>query len=501
MCNEHQVLSMMDMNERCRRKNKTLQCIFMNLLTKPNASETKFGTICEPGKPPRFSLKKTVCVITAIVAFSLGLTVGILIPLYFVPSNQNDISNLVKVDVLKSVVMPSNKDRNTVRSIDNKINDTLSKPYQTVSFVDDTHSGNMNSLVNSKLLNGIYWSDYVESTLPSGYNDLDEERWKRFVKSTPIVKIEEGCGRMQNRLVTFEDGTKACCRYRQNTDQIQGEIFSYFLGRILKLNNLVPSTLAVVKTNDPNWSQVKSQISLSQWAEDRPVVLTKFVENLQPARIPKSLRKITRRLHPIDVGGGEEFLERTQHLRKRIAAYQNDINSNDVEIIGADGKIGNILDRVGGDKEIVELAQWSDLIIFDYLTANLDRIVNNLYNLQWNPEMMESPAHNLAKNVNSNLLLFLDNESGLLHGYRLLDKYEPYHSVLLDALCIFRRSTIDVLSKLRNNKNAGRLLNDRLVDKDILPGLPEKSVNILNTRLDRVLQRVAWCASQYSQPA
>lgn len=256
----------------------------------------------------------------------------------------------------------------------------------------------------------------------------------------------------------FVLGSRACVRYRQNTDQIQGELFSFYLGRILNMNNLVPSSLSVVRTTSQLWVNVKPEVLLAQWLEERPIIMTKYIDNLRPANIPKHFQSNTRRLHPIDLRADEE--------------------------------------------ELTELAQWSDLIVFDYLTANLDRIVNNLYNLQWNPGMMEAPAHNLAKSTRNDLLLFLDNESGLLHGYRLLDKYEAYHSVLLEALCIFRKPTIKVLERLSDEKNVGMILNENLFgfnDRETLPVLPEKSIKILNERINKVLDQVSWCQRQYME--
>lgn len=374
----------------------------------------------------KFPMRKTVYTVTALVAFALGLSLGLALPVYI----RLEMSNAT----VRAVPKPPQEQH-----------------FSGVSFLSD------NSVEERRppgLVEGVFWGEQVENALPTGYGEPEAERWRRFVKSNPVVKIEEGCGRMQNRLLTFEDGTKACCRYRQNTDQIQGELFSFYLGRLLGINNLAPSALGVVRSRDPVWSKVDSQISLTRWAEERPVVLTKFLNDLGPALIPRSLRTPSRKLHPPDVSGDKESL--------------------------------------------VELAQWSDLIIFDYLTANLDRIVNNLYNLQWNPGMMDAPAHNLAKSSKSNLLVFLDNESGLLHGYRLLEKYESYHSVLLNALCVFRRSTVEMVQKLRENGNIGELINDRLSKEgDYIPGLPDKSIRILNDRLNRVHDQVEWCRKQY----
>lgn len=117
---------------------------------------------------------------------------------------------------------------------------------------------------------------------------------------------------------------------------------------------------------------------------------------------------------------------------------------------------------------------------------------------------MEAPAHNLAKQVDSNLLVFLDNESGLLHGYRLLKKYETYHGLLLNNLCIYRQSTINALKQLRKDSAIGEKLNKLFEQttsqsvRDVLPPLPEKSIKILISRVDRVLDQVRKCSETFA---
>ena len=376
---------------------------------------------------------RTLCLLTAGLAFILGLVVGVMIPLYVLPRGEGPL--------LRNFTVSVRPRRNTTE-------------FPSVSFVAAPTPEDTGGFIQG----GVYWGRSVEDALPSGFEESEAESWRRFARKTPVVRVEEGCGRMQNRLLTFEDGTRSCCRYRQNTDQIQGELFSFYLGRLLGLRNLAPSSLALVRLRDPLWSRVRPQLSLAQWNEERAVVLTRFVPALEPAHIPTSLRTSARRLHPPDIRDASD---------------------------------------------VVELAQWSDLIVFDYLTANLDRVVNNLYNLQWNPAMMDAPAHNLAREPNSGLLVFFDNESGLLHGYRLLDKYENYHGTLLEALCVFRKSTSDVIKRLHEDKNVGLLLQSRFEQsdpefRDFLPSLPEKSIKILNERIERVYDQIRQCERLYA---
>lgn len=402
----------------------------------------------------RTSPYRTLCILTAGLAFILGLVVGVMIPLYVLPRG----------------VASSRLNVNTSRPTESQRRNNYIKAateFPSVSFVANSVApvaAVRPSVDTGGLLQeGVYWGRRVEDAMPAGFEESEAESWRRFARKTPVVKVEEGCGRMQNRLLTFEGGTRSCCRYRQNTDQIQGELFSFYLGRLLGLRNLAPSSLALVRLRDPLWSRVRPQLSLAQWNEERTVVLTRFVPSLEPAHIPVSLRTSGRRLHPPDV----------------------------------------MFSKHRTTSELVELAQWSDLIVFDYLTANLDRVVNNLYNLQWNPAMMDAPAHNLAREPNSGLLVFFDNESGLLHGYRLLGKYEAYHGALLGALCVFRRSTADAIKRLHSDKNVGHLLQARFDAsepefRDFLPSLPDKSIKILNERIDRVYEQIERCERQYS---
>lgn len=358
----------------------------------------------------------------------------------------------------------------------------------------------------------IYWGQVIEERLPIGYGKRDSEDWQNYLESnvTEIIKIEQGCGRMQNRLVTFSDGVKACVRYRQNTDQIQGELFSFFLGRLLNITNLVPSTASVIDWDSRLWQQVKQHITESQWKTSRPVVFTKWIPDLEPSGIPEQFQPLERHMNKNDIWNitmddGTVTTKPSQVLIDRLKAkFNGDEGSGGKRRKKKMWQKKKISLNDGMLAKFIELAQWSDLIIFDYLIANLDRVVNNLYNFQWNAEIMAAPAHNLARQPNSQLLVFLDNESGLLHGYRLLKKYEPYHSLLLDDLCVFRKPTIDALRTLRDTNVAGEQLNTLFEQtttnkvRDVLPPLPDKSIKILSDRIERVLQQVQKCQDMYS---
>lgn len=318
---------------------------------------------------------------------------------------------------------------------------------------------NRESAKSPDVVDGVFWSKTTERKCPGGFTEEDQKGWKNKIDKTKVVKLETGCGRMQNRMATFKDAAQACVRYRLNTDQIQGEIFSFYLSKLLGIDNVPPSSLHLVNTIDDRWRTVTGEIANSKWADDKVVIFTQFVEGLKPSYIPVEFRGEDRKLHP----------------------KQDLMNSK-------------------GPEDLCDLVQWSDLIIFDYLTANLDRVVNNMFNKQWNPNMMNTPAHNLERTSNGRLI-FLDNESGLFHGYRLLDKYASYHRTLLDSLCVYRNSTARAIERLHHSGSVGEELNKMFSQNEELynhiPRLPQKNAKILQQRIADVYEQIQTCKKQY----
>ncbi|XP_059612653.1 extracellular serine/threonine protein kinase four-jointed [Phlebotomus argentipes] len=444
----------------------------------------------------RKRFQRQACLLSVMAAFSLGLALGAFVPIGLTgdrDSRPSAVEPLVREDVHRR-----------------RLQKSLPNIYVPVSFVQDdngdivpvTEEQSVEFLPSDPNLDlegivseGIYWGARVEERLPKGFDATDTDAWRDYVSGSFVVSLKPGCGRMQNRLVQFSDGRRACARYRQNTDQIQGELFSFYLGQLLNMSNLVPSTASVIDTQSPLWVSAAQDIANAQWKIQRPVVLTKWVSDLEPAGIPTPFQPLDKHMNKFDVRNITLGLDsRPQRgLMDLLGAPKSTPKP-----IPAPGR----LDPVKMDR-LVELAQWSDLIVFDYLIANLDRVVNNLYNYQWNADIMAAPAHNLAKQSDSQLLVFLDNESGLLHGYRLLKKYEAYHGLLLDNLCIFRRTTVQKLQQLRDDGPATRLqriFEQSTTDKvrDILPPLPDKSAKILIDRIDRVLGQVQKCHEMFT---
>nr|XP_036670043.1 extracellular serine/threonine protein kinase four-jointed [Drosophila suzukii] len=532
----------------------------------PNPSEATHMTLLTLRR--RRSLQRRACLLSILAAFVFGMALGVVVPMFGLPRHLDSHSDadspsdltqeleMVAVEPLSSyrvefikeadaelsaeqvfrnafhleqdkdapdsmVVKKLDTDDGSIkefhvqrtasgryrkgpeRRLSKKVTERLVPTQETVTPSSSPASQHQAGLIEDD----VFWGPTVERALPKGFASQDQLSWERFVgEQGRVVRLEQGCGRMQNRLVVFADGTRACARYRQNTDQIQGEIFSYYLGQLLNITNLAPSAATVVDTSTPSWAAALGDITQAQWKERRPVVLTRWLADLEPAGIPQPFQPLERHLNKHDVWNLTRHMQpegqpQTQGLLKRLGAASSPGSahqSNAIEEAGTGTATATAMGNGALVQRLIELAQWSDLIVFDYLIANLDRVVNNLYNFQWNADIMAAPAHNLARQSASQLLVFLDNESGLLHGYRLLKKYEAYHSLLLDNLCVFRRPTIEALRRLRA-AGAGRRLRDLFERttsagvRDVLPSLPDKSVKILVERIDRVLGQVQKC--------
>ncbi|XP_036390391.1 four-jointed box protein 1 [Megalops cyprinoides] len=315
----------------------------------------------------------------------------------------------------------------------------------------------MNQLVED----GIFWSEQLETWLPAGFTEEHTQIWRERVRGYPIVSLEPGCGRISNRLATFSDGTKACVRYGINADQVQGETLTYYLASLLGIPNLPPLALSQLNPDSEQWASVKGSIASLQWTGKAIVSLTEWVANLTGVVTPAPLRQEGKGLHPLK----EELENKTMG-------------------------------------ELLELMQWSDLILFDYLTANFDRLVSNLFSLQWDSRVMERDTSNLHKTPSGDLV-FIDNEAGLVHGYRVLHMWEKYHSTLMGSVCIFRKRTAQRVIELHRLRDTRTRLLELYRDSEPLAPelgfLSDEHAGILQNRIDRLYKHILHCKGKYSQ--
>ena len=122
-------------------------------------------------------------------------------------------------------------------------------------------------------------------------------------------------------------------------------------------------------------------------------------------------------------------------------------------------------------------AELSDLIVFDYLTQNVDR---------WGGDFT-----NLRSRGKGGPLIYLDNGAGFWLGEQRLGLMEAR----LKALQRFRRSTIDAVRDLDIERFASRLREDPLA-----PVLNEKQLDGLEQRRRAVLEHVEAMVARFGEP-
>ncbi|XP_053837525.1 four-jointed box protein 1 [Vidua macroura] len=311
---------------------------------------------------------------------------------------------------------------------------------------------------------GIFWSRELEEQVPPGFAAEEAAAWLSAARAARVASLERGgCGRSSNRLARLSDGSRACVRYGINPEQIQGEALSYHLAGVLGMQErLPPMALALVEARGRQWEPVREELRGSHWAEGAVVSLTRWVDNLTAVVAPApwgAEAGAGRRLQPLSAG----------------------------ELDGL------------SPSQLVELVQWSDLILFDYLTANFDRLVSNLFSLQWDPRVMRRATSNLLRAPDGGLV-FMDNEAGLVHGYRLLAMWDPYNEPLLRSVCVFREGTARRVAELHRRRSAAAELRRRYRAREPLWArlgfLSERQAELLQARVDFVHRHIAHCRAQ-----
>ena len=304
-----------------------------------------------------------------------------------------------------------------------------------------------------------YWSDDLETEFKRNYGKISG-LFRMDFDNLFLKDLRTGCGRMENRLGVLSDGSEVCIRYRMNSEQIQGEVYSYHLAKLLGIENVLESKLILINESNGFWRRIN--ITDNYWKNTKLVTATKFVRETLPVRLPYV---VLQREFKID-------------LKTSFCGLNNETN---LEII-------------------MFLFQWSDMVIFDYLIGNFDRVVSNMFNLQWHSTSLIDPIDNLIQL--QGILLFIDNEEGFSHGYRLLDQYEQFSLKLIRNMCIFRRETMEKLealgqlSALNLHEQLWYSIAESTNNSQILDyftKISQHNINILKKRIDSIHKFVRGC--------
>ncbi|GBN06301.1 Four-jointed box protein 1 [Araneus ventricosus] len=320
----------------------------------------------------------------------------------------------------------------------------------------------------------IFWSDELEKSSPKGLGDPEAQAALQKLRASRVKRVEaptwNRCGRPKNQFVIFDDNSKACARYRAPHQYlVQGEVLSFYLARLLSITNVPAVALSAVKDFQGQWNKedVKRNLLASKWDTNSTVALIQWIENLERDKLPSLLL--------------------SSLMRNEV------LSANNGELLSLPVK------------KLVELLQWSDLIIFDYITGNYDRVASmqDAADKEKKPSIMQETIHNLVRSKTDGALWLIDNESGLLDSYSLLygpsgqdGRFLAFHQQMLNSTCLFRRSTVERVRWLHQTRQAGRILLDLLTQLEPLFTPIERVEEVskrLQERIGEVNEHVQRC--------
>ncbi|CAH1785482.1 unnamed protein product [Owenia fusiformis] len=277
------------------------------------------------------------------------------------------------------------------------------------------------------VVQGVFWSDDLLQYVPKGPSKQDTETFVKKVQQIHVKDIKpstwDRCGRDKNKFVILEDGTQLCVRYRApHSKLVKGEVLSFYLAKWLKLDNVPITVLSTVDNTSPQWRG--HNITSLGWQKGEPAALIQYIDNLNI--LQRSRVKIPDQL---------------------LKAYETG------SILDSNSSLMTSL-RV---EELIELIQWTQMIIFDYLTGNYDRVASMQDGAEKEnkPKIMHDNMRNLRKNWKTGKLWLIDNESGMFDGYELLylgdqnsRRFLKFHKEMLESICIFDKHMVTAIEEL-----------------------------------------------------
>nr|XP_027232670.1 extracellular serine/threonine protein kinase four-jointed-like [Penaeus vannamei] len=354
---------------------------------------------------------------------------------------------------------------------------------------------------------GIVFSAAAEELLKESHlNDATVGEVQAQLRSHKVVKLEEPnwekCGRPKNQWVELSTGGAACARYRYPDDYLLlGEVLSFYLSRVLGVGHVPPVVLAA--PSHPRWSAVASDMSRAGWGDAPVVVLTPWVERLVRDRMPTLLLDALLKDVPVSILGDEYPVGPPEVVGKHMPSVGYRLYP---QAMGGAKKSRDSLKTLS-ERELAQLVQWSDLLVFDYLTGNYDRLayMQDAAEKEGRPQILSGTIHNLVRSEATDALWLLDNESGLMDAYSLLygassdpaqaSRFQGFHTRALRSMCLFRRSTMEAVLGLASHPEPHSLLVTFLRENEPLAGqLPDPLANPLFARhfAERVREVHSW---------
>jgi len=288
------------------------------------------------------------------------------------------------------------------------------------------------------------------------------------LRTAAISEVTKGRGgRSLAFKITLADGTSGYFKPKQTFSAAHwySEVAAYYLDRELGLDRVPPTTGRAFR-----WSDLKAAAGRDERVSELGIAKDGTVKGAFIWWIPEPLKRIR-------MGRKWERWVRVQKSLpitpyQRPVDYRADLNRRP-GVREATDPSRPIAQAPDTEERPAEL---SDLIVFDYLTQNVDR---------WGGDFT-----NVRSRGPGGPLIYLDNGAGFWLGEQRLGLMEAR----LKALQRFRRSTIEALRKLDIERFSARLQGDPLA-----PVLNEKQLDGLAQRRSAVLRHVDTMVARFGE--
>ncbi|CAG5118971.1 unnamed protein product, partial [Candidula unifasciata] len=114
-------------------------------------------------------------------------------------------------------------------------------------------------------------------------SDEAADEWIKRSRSLEFNFVETAswnkCGRPKNAFAVHSDGGAVCVRYRSPNDRLlQGEVMSYWLARLLGLDNVPPAHLSI--TGSSQWEKLLHWFPELGWTKGNLVAIIMWIEEI-----------------------------------------------------------------------------------------------------------------------------------------------------------------------------------------------------------------------------
>jgi hypothetical protein len=306
-----------------------------------------------------------------------------------------------------------------------------------------------------------------QSLAPGFLGEPDGPRIEAL-RSEKIASVKKGKGgRSLAFKITLEDGTEGYFKPKQSFSAAHwySELAAYYLDRELGLGRVPPTTGRAFA-----WAELEKAAGHDKRIRELEIENDGTIEGAFVWWIPDPLARLK-------LGRRWERWVRVQKSLpitpyQRPVDYRSDLKGRPGvrEATDPSRPFAKAPDTAG------RAAELSDMIVFDYLTQNVDRWGGNFTNVRTRGK--------------GGPLIYLDNGAGFWLGEQRLGLMEAR----LRALQRFRRSTVEAVRKLDVERLAERLASDPLA-----PVLNEKQLEGLKTRQQAFLAHVAKMIGRFGE--